>query len=69
MTYIAADDSSDGVSKAIHQSKDGRSTKTFEASGKSAKADRNCLNIQRQLKKSILTTKPTYVTRLGIGAV
>jgi hypothetical protein len=31
MTYIAADDSSDGVSKVIYQSKDGRSTKTFEA--------------------------------------
>ncbi len=31
MTYIAADDSSDGVSKVIYQSKDGRSTKTFDA--------------------------------------
>ena len=31
MTYIAANDSSDGVSKVIYQSKDGRSTKTFDA--------------------------------------
>jgi len=31
MTYIAANDSSDGVSKVIYQSKDGRSTKTFNA--------------------------------------
>jgi hypothetical protein len=31
VTYIAANDSSDGVSKVIYQSKDGRSTKTFDA--------------------------------------
>jgi hypothetical protein len=31
MTYIATDDSSDGVSKVIYQSQNGRSTKTFEA--------------------------------------
>jgi hypothetical protein len=31
MTYIAANDSSDGVSKVIYQSKDGTSTKTFDA--------------------------------------
>jgi hypothetical protein len=31
-------------------------------------ADRNWLNTQLQLKKSILTTKPTYVDWLGIGA-
>jgi hypothetical protein len=31
MTYVAANNSSDGVSKVIYQSKDGRSTKTFEA--------------------------------------
>ena len=31
MTYIAASDSSDGVSKVIYQSKDGTSTKTFNA--------------------------------------
>ncbi len=31
MTYIAANDSSDGVSKVIYQSKDGTSTKTFHA--------------------------------------
>jgi hypothetical protein len=31
MTYIAADRSADGVSKVIYQSKDGRSTKTFDA--------------------------------------
>jgi hypothetical protein len=31
MTYIAASDSSDGVSKVIYQSKDGTSTKTFDA--------------------------------------
>jgi len=30
MTYIAANDSSDGVSKVIYQSKDGTSTKTFD---------------------------------------
>jgi len=32
-------------------------------------ADRNWLNTQLQLKKSILTTKSTYVDWLGIGAV
>jgi hypothetical protein len=32
-------------------------------------ADRNWLNTQLQLKKSIRTTKPTYVDWLGIGAV
>ena len=31
MSYIAANDSSDGVSKVIYQSKDGTSTKTFDA--------------------------------------
>ena len=31
MTYISANDSSDGVSKVIYQSKDGTSTKTFDA--------------------------------------
>jgi hypothetical protein len=31
MTYVAANNSSDGVSKVIYQSKDGRSTKTFDA--------------------------------------
>ncbi len=31
MTYIPANDSSDGVSKVIYQSKDGTSTKTFDA--------------------------------------
>ena len=31
MIYIAANDSSDGVSKVIYQSKDGTSTKTFDA--------------------------------------
>jgi ribosomal protein S27E len=31
MTYIAANDSSDGVSKVVYQSKDGTSTKTFGA--------------------------------------
>ena len=31
MTYIATNDSSDGVSKVIYQSKDGTSTKTFDA--------------------------------------
>ena len=31
MTYIAANDSSDGVSKVIYQSKDATSTKTFDA--------------------------------------
>ncbi len=31
MTYIAANDSSDGVSKVIYQSKDGTSMKTFDA--------------------------------------
>jgi len=31
MTYIPANDSSDDVSKVIYQSKDGRSTKTFDA--------------------------------------
>jgi hypothetical protein len=31
MTYIAANDSSDGVSKVIYQSKDGTSKKTFDA--------------------------------------
>jgi hypothetical protein len=30
MTYIAANDTSDGVSKVIYQSKDGTSTKTFD---------------------------------------
>ena len=31
MTYIPANDASDGVSKVIYQSKDGTSTKTFDA--------------------------------------
>ena len=31
MTYVAADNSSDGVSKVICQSKDRRSKKTFDA--------------------------------------
>ena len=31
MTYIAANDASDGVSKVIYQSKDGTTTKTFDA--------------------------------------
>jgi len=31
MTYIAANDSCDGVAKVIYKSKDGRSTKTFDA--------------------------------------
>jgi len=31
MTYIAVSDSSDGVSKVVYQSKDGTSTKTFDA--------------------------------------
>jgi len=31
MTYVAANDSSDGVSKVIYQSKDGTSKKTFDA--------------------------------------
>ena len=31
MTYISANDSCDGVSKVIYQSKDGTSSKTFDA--------------------------------------
>jgi hypothetical protein len=31
MTYIAAQDSSDGVAKVIYQSKDGKPSKTFDA--------------------------------------
>ncbi len=31
MTYIAADQSADGLAKVIYQSKDGTSTKTFDA--------------------------------------
>ena len=31
MTYVAANDSSDSVSKVLYQSKDGTSTKTFDA--------------------------------------
>ncbi len=31
MIYIPANDSSDGVAKVIYQSKDGTSTKTFDA--------------------------------------
>ena len=31
MTYISANDSCDGVAKVIYQSKDGASTKTFDA--------------------------------------
>jgi hypothetical protein len=31
ITYVAANDSSDGVAKVIYQSKDGTSTKTFDA--------------------------------------
>jgi hypothetical protein len=31
MTYIAANDSCDSVSKVIYQSKDGTTTKTFDA--------------------------------------
>lgn len=39
------------------------------ATGKVVSYARNCLNTQLQRKKSILTTKPTYVTRLDVGAV
>ena len=31
MTYIAADDSADGVAKVLYESKDGKATKTFDA--------------------------------------
>jgi hypothetical protein len=31
MTYIAADDSADGVAKVFYESKDGKATKTFDA--------------------------------------
>jgi hypothetical protein len=31
MTYIAADDSADGVAKVLYESKDGKATKTFGA--------------------------------------
>jgi hypothetical protein len=31
MTYVAAQDSSDGVAKVIYQSKDAKTTKTFDA--------------------------------------
>ena len=31
MTYIAAQDSSDGLAKVIYQSKDSKTTKTFDA--------------------------------------
>ena len=31
MTYIAADESADGVAQVIYESKDGKATKTFEA--------------------------------------
>ncbi len=31
MTYVAAQDSSDGVGKVIYQSKDAKTTKTFDA--------------------------------------
>ena len=31
MTYVAAQDSSDGAAKVIYQSKDGKTTKTFDA--------------------------------------
>jgi hypothetical protein len=31
MTYIAADDSTDGVAKVLYESKDGKATKTFDA--------------------------------------
>jgi hypothetical protein len=31
MTYVAAQDSSDGVAKVIYQSKDANTTKTFDA--------------------------------------
>ncbi len=31
MTYIAADDSADGVAKILYKSKDGKATKTFNA--------------------------------------
>ncbi len=31
MTYIAADDSANGVAKVLYESKDGKATKTFDA--------------------------------------
>ncbi len=31
MTYVAAQDSSDGVAKVIYRSKDAKTTKTFDA--------------------------------------
>jgi hypothetical protein len=31
MTYVSAQDSSDGIAKVIYQSKDAKATKTFEA--------------------------------------
>ncbi len=31
MTYIAADDSTDGMAKVLYESKDGKATKTFDA--------------------------------------
>ena len=31
MTYVAADDSADGVAKVFYESKDGKATKTFDA--------------------------------------
>jgi len=31
MTYVAAQDSSDGIAKVIYQSKDAKTTKTFDA--------------------------------------
>ena len=31
MTYVAPQDSSDGVAKVIHQSKEAKTTKTFDA--------------------------------------
>jgi hypothetical protein len=31
MTYVAAQDSLDGIAKVIYESKDGKTSKTFEA--------------------------------------
>ena len=31
MTYVAADDSADGVAKVFYESKDGKAAKTFDA--------------------------------------
>ncbi len=61
MTYIAANDSSDGVAKVIYQSKDGTSTKTFDAL--------DCPNAQFHLKKLRLTIKSAFVIWIVIGSV